>query len=172
MRNVEIKKIRWLRDRQSVQSLLYTQITFISIVPRVCKRSDRYFRASWRRDCDYLYFAIHSSVFVESITPRKLYADFSLAQCLIGIKASAGSVTQRAKLSYFPRERHAATARVTTTITGNVSVGLEIFARRLRVGLSDTIEMRAIISPLFQRPFCLTLKKLFQHYSIRKRCEQ
>lgn len=33
--------------------------------------------------------------------------------------------------------------------SGNISVGLKIFARRLRVGLSDAIEMRAIISPLF-----------------------
>lgn len=102
----------WLRDLQSA----YSQITFISIVRRVCEGSDRYFPSSlppWLR-----LSLFHDTLFgfVESITPRKLYADFSLA--LIGIKASAGGVTQRANLSYFPRERHAAPARVTTMITG------------------------------------------------------
>lgn len=59
------------------------------------------------------------------------------AQCLIGIKASAGGITQRAKL-YFPGETTRGSRASNDDDNGNVSVGLEIVARRLRISLSDT----------------------------------
>jgi hypothetical protein len=81
---------------------------------------------------------------------RKLYANFSFVHWLIGIKASAGAVTE-SKIVVFSQITIRSPFASDNDDNGNVSV--KIFPLRLQVRLFDATEMRAIISAGFNSHF-------------------